>query len=424
VLHQLWKAISKTKSQHFLSITGLVILWLALVLTNVKPNSWFMGWDVMATELNPQLNLTRSMTSVWQQVQGLGLLGGLGYLAQLPHALFQLILSFVIPLQYLRYSFTFIMLLSGMISAYVLTDYILTNKKEPHWLTAATSFIAAVIYSLHLGTVQTFYVTLEPFIVMFGLFPWIVLLLFKLLQKPTRKKYFWFFILNFFFSVIGFIPPVFIVYLFFSGVIVLTNLLLRPTKESLAKSLGIAAIIIITNLYWLFPVGLFTLTQKQQYLGSQLNQLTTDEYVEKNEYYGQPTQAALLKSFYFESLDVNHFDTGRNNERIFLPWVKHYQQPVVPAIGYSIFGLFIVGCFISIVKLVQTKDIKWSLGIVGLLSFSGIAIGTLPFSFISICQLHLLLRYWERLRSTQFLLNSKREFPLCSPKKYCSSLLL
>ena len=57
----------------------------------------------MAPELNPLLNLQRSITAVWQEYRGLGLLDGQSHAANLIDAFFIFCISFVLPKTIIRF---------------------------------------------------------------------------------------------------------------------------------------------------------------------------------------------------------------------------------------------------------------------------------------------------------------------------------
>jgi hypothetical protein len=198
------------------------------------------------------------------------------------------------------------------------------------------SFLTAVIYLLHLGTVQTFYVHLEPFVVMYGFLPWVLLTLFAWLERPRLRLLFVFFILNFGLSVIGFIPPIFISYVLFVAVILAIYFVSQRKWQSVGRSLQIVSVIAATNLYWLFTVALFTFTQQNYYLQSKLNRLSTDTFILENARYGTLSAVAQLKSFYFDTLDQTHF-ANSGLTHLLQPWMDHFQHPPVVMIGYLIF---------------------------------------------------------------------------------------
>ncbi len=363
----------------------IFLVWLGIVLSNVEPGTRSLGWDLMDSSFNPWMNFQRSFFGVWQEFQGLGLLGGHGYAAQFPAALIELVISAFIPQTYIRYFFAFGMLLIGSLGSYYLATSILKKGNgQHHQLVKLASTLTGLFYLLHYGTVQTFYVFLEPFAVMYAFLPWALLLLFSYLEKPRFQTLFWFLILNFFLSIIGFIPPIFISYVLFVGLALLVHVLSKPTRASFKQSLGVILILLVTNLYWLAPVTFFTFSQKSNYLDSKLNQFSTNEFIVKNQEYGSFKNVALMNSFYQESLDQNRFGTNKLYEKILEPWIKHQTNPFGTGLGYLLFFLAATGLVLTLIQLIKTKATHWSIGLMGLLSFSLLATGTPVLSFISV----------------------------------------
>src|SRR6266566_455847 len=87
----------------FLFLFGLVLL---LFLTNYQPGTILSGWDNLHPEFDFGLNVKRSIFAVWQEYQGLGLLGGMAHSADLLRHIFLFGLSFFIPTDMLRYVWT------------------------------------------------------------------------------------------------------------------------------------------------------------------------------------------------------------------------------------------------------------------------------------------------------------------------------
>jgi len=93
----------------------LLILGLALYIAfrNYIPGTWLLGWDNLAPEFDFKINILRSLSAVWQEYQGLGLLGGMAHAADLPRQLILGVASLILPTSFLRYFWTFLMFLVG-----------------------------------------------------------------------------------------------------------------------------------------------------------------------------------------------------------------------------------------------------------------------------------------------------------------------
>lgn len=366
----------------------------------------------MDSSFNPSLNIVRSITGTWQSFQGLGLLGGHGYASQLPHALFIWVLDIFLPSEVLRYVFAFTMLLSGVLGSFELNRFVLQKQKWFLFFSEltinATASIGALVYLLHYTTVQTFYVHLEPFIAMYGLLPWALLVLFVFLRQTDSSKKIHrtlglLLLLNFFLSVIGFIPPVFISYVMFVSILlgyfVITqifnsrrNLIQRLSLVS-KKSLLVVGILIVTNFYWLSSVGIFTFFQPKDYLQAKLNQTSTQEFVLMNQTFGKLENVALGTSFYDQTLDQTRFekssDASNNNatQPILLPWKNHFESIFVKIIGYSLFLFAILGWLTASITFFAEKNKQnsyesISLATMGIFSLSLVATGVPVLSFL------------------------------------------
>ena len=121
----------------------LLTLIIAIVcVLNYTPGTWLTGWDNLHPEFDFKMNVMRSIFSVWQEYQGLGLLAGMAHASDLPRQLFLWGISFIIPDSLLRYFFQFLMLYVGTIGSYVFLKKIIQNR--------FISFLGALFYLLNL----------------------------------------------------------------------------------------------------------------------------------------------------------------------------------------------------------------------------------------------------------------------------------
>src|SRR5947209_3302816 len=99
---------------NYFPIGLLLVISLTLFITNYIPGTYLTGWDNLHPEFNFWLNIKRSIFSVWQEYQGLGLLAGMAHASDLPHQLLLLLASAVLPNNLLRYFYHFLMIFVGM----------------------------------------------------------------------------------------------------------------------------------------------------------------------------------------------------------------------------------------------------------------------------------------------------------------------
>ncbi|MBI2268325.1 MAG: hypothetical protein HYU80_02625 [Candidatus Blackburnbacteria bacterium] len=369
--------IKKARKSSLLPWLSLLTLVCAiLLLKNFPFGTWYTGWDNLHPEFNFPLNFTRALTSVWQPNQGLGTYGGHGYAATLPHTFVLWLLSFIIPEQYLRSTFTFLMLFAGSFGVFFLVRQLLKDANEQ--IRNGSSFLSALFYIFNLATAQQFYIQLEPFTIHFAALPWLFWSVRRFLDNPAKKNLIIFTTITIFTSSMGFIPPLFIVYMLLLAIFLGSHYLYSLTLKTLQRVLTVFVITITLNLYWLLPVSYFTTTHSGTYLNAYNNISSTEDFILKNKKYGDVANVALLKGFIFEAIDATN---NGDIFPIFAPWEQHLNI-FVKTIGYALFGIILVG-FLSCVKNVRKHPANLFLIVSFVLVFSLLATNTPPFSYIS-----------------------------------------
>lgn len=329
------------KLLHPLAIFHLVFF--VLVVTNFPFGKYFLGWDAISPEFNFPVNFSRAIFSgAWQENYGLGLIGGHGFAATLPHALITFFFSFIVPQFAIRSVFTFLCLYLGGLGMYVLSKKIITHitlLEAKTWAAIVPYFslLAAFFYMLNLGTIQMFYVQLEAFIAHFAALPWLFWILICLLTKPTRKTVFLFVGINFFASLQGFIPSLFVAYMIALCILLLVFFLSNRSRSAFKKSLFAFFLTLITNAYWLLPLAYYQLTRSAIYLQSYNNILFTQHFIDINKQYGNLQNVALLKGYLFDAFELG--------EPLLQPWIAHHQVVFIPLIGYIFFVAITIGFF-------------------------------------------------------------------------------
>jgi len=348
----------------------ITLLVLILAFLNYKSGTILIGGDNLHPEFNFPLNIHRSLFAVWQEFQGLGVLGGMGHASDLIRQLLLLLLSVVIPLNMLRFIWTMSMLLVGGIGAYGLIDYLLSKKTSK-----LIPLIGSLFYLFNLATMQAFYIPFESFTAFFGFLPWILLSTITYLGKQNKKNLIFLFFTLLFATPAWYVPTLFVVFLITVGIIAITCIE-NPIKNYLIKLGKLFSVIFLVNAFWLLPFSYFTLTNSHTVVDAKINQMDTQTVFLQNKEFGNIKDVMLLKGFWFNYVDPNLYKTFTY---AFNPWRNHLQNPFIETIGYLLFAIVTFG----VIYAVKTKKPLFiAFAGIFLFAISALVIATPPFSWI------------------------------------------
>ena len=138
-------------SHHWPTI-ALLIVSVSICYLNYKPYTYLTGWDNLHPEFDFTLNIKRSIFSVWQEYQSLGLLGGMAHASDLVRQIFLASTTslFNLPNNTIRYFWVFLTYILGTIGTYKLVSLLL-EKKFDTFTTQSASFLGALFYHLFAG---------------------------------------------------------------------------------------------------------------------------------------------------------------------------------------------------------------------------------------------------------------------------------
>lgn len=295
----------------------------------------------------------------------------MGHASDLPRQIFLLICSFFLPVSFLRYFYTFLMLLIGPLGMFYLLKYLI-RRKQP-------AFLGALFYLFNLATVQTFYVPFSTFTTHYAFLPWLIFVLIRYLRKPTRKNLLWFAIVSILAIPQSYVPTIFIVYLMAITPFVVSNILLGTRKKQVyQKVVKLLLIIFCVNAFWLLPFLYFAFTNADGIGESKINQMVSEEVFLRNKEFGNLKNVTLLKGFWFDNKDL---DKSGNYFFMLKPWIEHLNKPYVALIGYGFFLIILLG-----IGYCLKKKKPWfyrSLLFLFFFSFAMLAIDTPPFSWLN-----------------------------------------
>ncbi|OIP57805.1 MAG: hypothetical protein COX79_03745 [Candidatus Levybacteria bacterium CG_4_10_14_0_2_um_filter_36_16] len=343
---------------------------------NYSNSTFLTGWDNLHPEFNFGLNLKRSIFAVWQEYQGLGLLGGMAHASDLIHVLQAYILSLVFPINMVRYIWTFLMLFVGSLGIYFFLKKIFFFTDQNANL---KSFLGALFYLLNLSTIQTFYAPFEPFSAHFAALPWLLLSSFNFLNNPKKKNILFLAVILLLSTPHAYVPTLFVVYLLIIFIYIgIKYFLVENKRKLLSVSTKLLGIITLVNGFWLFPFIYFTLMHSSVNINSKINQMATQTVFSQNKEFGNLTNVIQLKGFWFQNIDPN---MNGDFSYMLLPLRNYYSNSFVIAVGFLFFALILFGLFWA----VKTRDkSKYPFIVLFIFVFTMLATNTPPFSWIDI----------------------------------------
>jgi hypothetical protein len=317
----------------------LLGLLLVIIGTNYAPNTVLTGWDNLHPEFNFVLNIKRSLFAVWQEYQGLGLMGGMGHASDLPRQLILWVTSIVVPANLLRYAWTFGMLAAGALGMYALLQNYRVGKLG--------SLLGALYYLTNLATVQMFYAPFEAFTTHFGFLPWLFLTAENVRRGNTKWSYVWFTIVSLLSATQAYVPTVFLVYAIALGIWSITCWVVSQTpKQTAITVFKLWLVTFLVNAFWLIPFLSFTATHASVAVHAKINQMATEEVYLKNQVFGTIGDALMLKGFWLDTFDFNP------TENALLPimssWRSYIDSPIVMIIGGIFILTTVIGAWISV----------------------------------------------------------------------------
>lgn len=331
----------------------LVLIVGVLCFRNYTPSTFLTGWDNLMPELNIWLNLKRSLFAVWQQYQGLGLVGGMAHATDLIRQLIILPFTLFLPTSFIRYFWHFTMLFLGTFGIFHLLK---KNKFSP-----LISFISALFYLLNFGSIQYFWVAFEPFSTFWGFFPWLIYFLWEYLNsikygqdnvlslQKLKKLIF----INILAIPSFYVQTIFIVYLICVFLILIGFYIWRNNqffgaessevntegrehrKNSIVEAIKIFFLIFLINSFWLLPQFYFLKNNLQNPTTGIGNYMSNEETFARNQARGNLPDFLLLRGYYY--------DFSSNGQPLMAPWITHFSNQYFLICGYFISFFIILG---------------------------------------------------------------------------------
>lgn len=256
--------------------------------------------------------------------------------ADLIRAIFSFGLSFILPLNFIRYFFHILMLLIGALGMFFLLKEIgFKNKKY-------LAFIGGIFYVLNFGTIQIFYLPFEAFSIFFAGLPWQILIFLKFItnseNKLNKKLILKLFLINLLFTPQSYVQTLFFVYILIISIISFLIFIKNRKLFIFNKTLIAFLIIFIVNSFWIFPQIYFLKTNNNVVATSKINQLATEDVYFQNKEKGDVASFVKMEGFYYELKDDNQ-------KFIFANWKNYFNNKPIFIIKTILFLIIILGLF-------------------------------------------------------------------------------
>ena len=352
----------------------LLIVVTVIGLLNYKTGTVMTGWDNLHPEYNFSANISRSLYAVWQEYQGLGLLGGMGHASDLLRQLFLAFLALFLPSSFLRFFWVMLTLFIGSTGVYILIRSALFEAA--HKKRATIALIGALFYLLNLSTIQSYFVPFEAFIAHFAALPWLLFASLLFLKNQSARNTAILSLILLLATPAAYIPTLFVTFLLsLSTILLVLFLTAKGTLRLFKATLKLFGLIFIINSFWLLPFLYFTLTHSTVNLDAKMNQMATETILLQNKEFGNLADVVLLKGFWFNNVDP---DLSGNFRFMFGAWRNYYASPLIQAVGLSIFSIIVLGAG-SILK--NKKPLHLAFLGIFLFAFTMLATNTPPFSW-------------------------------------------
>jgi hypothetical protein len=365
------KKVKKIKQNWPILIISLILL--IIFATNFTPGTYLIGWDNLMPELNIWMNIKRSLLAVWQEYQGLGLVGGMAHATDLIRQIILLPFVLVLPNNWIRYLWHFGMLGLGTFGVYFGVKGFAKKQPSEDPLRATSevfnrsAFIAALFYLLNFGTIQIFWVPYEAFTTFWGFFPWLIISFITVMKKPSKRNWRNFVFWNILAIPSFYLQTLFVVYILCLGIIWLFSL--RNTIRGAVKRHlgGVTPFLVILglNAFWLLPFGYFLITNSHHPQEALINRISTEETFLRNQKRGYFSDFLTLKGYYLDFPDAG--------KPLMDPWLNHLSSTPIIIINYFLSAIILIGLI---------KAPNWLRGIF-LISAVAMLSATPPFSWLN-----------------------------------------
>ncbi len=294
----------------------VVIFSVVFAIRQYHPGTILMGWDSLHPEFNYGLAFERVFSGAWRESQGVGAVAVHSHMSELSRIATLWVIDLFVPTSAVRWTYVLLMLVLGVVGAYVLLVHILSRMRRQlgmGWVTvvAVAGYLA---YLFNLSTLHHFIVPFEMFVVLFGMLPWSLWSASRYFEFPSKRRLITLLLIQFLLSPIAFAATLWVVYW---GVFILTTWFLAGKKRQWIK---VQILTLMVNSYWLLPTMYGLMAAGGVVESAKINQVFSPEAWLNNVAYGSVQQVARLESFILQWMN---YDFGSNKfDLVVSQWVN------------------------------------------------------------------------------------------------------
>jgi hypothetical protein len=331
----------RTLARQFLRhLPLLLVIAIALFIAakNIDPKTTYSGWDNIHAEFDLGRYARQVFFGAWIEHQGMGAPAAQGHLSEIPRLPILFLLKLFLPANLIRYVFIFAMYLIGGIGMYL---YLAKHWIKPivgnskYWLAG----LGAVLYLLHILTLQQFYISFEMFMVQFAFLPFLLIVIHQLTQKITIRTTLLFIAIQLLIAPSGHTPTVFYLAVLFSQLYGFCINLPKGLLKAIWMGFLIGFLTLLVNAYWILPNLYYTANDAQYVQESRDNQLFGSESVWSIREAG--TISNLLKGTHYLMGWKDYSIENKQFDLIFNEWQTHLAKPEVNVLLH-LFGVMTV----------------------------------------------------------------------------------
>ncbi len=322
----------------------LTLIVFIISFQNYTPGTTLMGFDSWHPEFNFSAAFEKTL-SVWQEYMGLGTHGPMSFASDLSRNIFLLLFSFFLPESFLRYLWTFAMLLVGALGMYFFLNVSVFGRGRNY--SRDLAFLGTLFYIFNLSTLQLFYTSFDGFIAQFAFLPWLFWSGKSLLDGYSKKNVLIFLLITFVSTSQAYTGTLFFAFLIYYFFYLLYEVLIYPEKKKRFFNLvRIFVFYFLANFFWLGPVIYAIALGAENVSKTTINLLSSEESFFLNQKYGDLGNILELRNFWFDSTDFNNrFGTF---DPLLDDWAKHLALNSSVTIHYIFVFLIVLGLIISV----------------------------------------------------------------------------